>query len=249
MVFLQVTSNSGPPSPCIPLRRLGGGWGGRLPLRWGGVGLESATEGGVGGWGEFMEVWETPWVRPKPHPLHRRIYSSPPTVEFPPEAGGTAKMLPGVLPLLCNVPWGRSLSGLVTWVGARWFGMRQNISRGSPPDGVCLGGPIKILPGVPPSPASRAWGEEPVRAGGPGGRLLIQYGTRIFVRVYLPDGKCPGGPWNFFPGVPPSSARRAWVNNFVGQIQNYDYLIVCVPLSEVTRVERYCGGIYSVPLN
>ena len=42
------------------------------------------------------------------------------------------------------------------------------------------------------------------------------------------------------------SAGSDKLNNFVGQIQNYDDLIVGVPLPEVTRVERYCRSIYSL---
>ena len=41
------------------------------------------------------------------------------------------------------------------------------------------------------------------------------------------------------------SAGYDKLNNFVGQIQDYDYLIVSAPLSQVTRVERYCRIIYS----
>ena len=44
-------------------------------------------------------------------------------------------------------------------------------------------------------------------------------------------------------------SKHDLLNNFVGQIQNYNYPIVGAPLSQVTRVKRYCRGIYSVPLN
>ena len=42
-----------------------------------------------------------------------------------------------------------------------------------------------------------------------------------------------------------SSAGSDKINNFVGQNQNYDCLIVCALLSQVTRVGLYWGDIYS----
>ena len=43
-----------------------------------------------------------------------------------------------------------------------------------------------------------------------------------------------------------SSSGSDKLNIFVSQKQNYDYLIVCALLSQVTRVGQYCGGIYSL---
>ena len=139
--------------------------------------------------------------------------------------GGPAKTIPRVPPSdeRCEREGGpRRSSGLVGRL-LGWGRVPKYLRGFSPLDCVCLGGPAKNIPGIPPSDARGARVGDPGQAGGPCERSLGQVGSRSgslvpgckespsgeggaakFLRGFFPLGyRRPQVPAEYFPGVPP----------------------------------------------
>ena len=149
-----------------------------------------------------MGVWATLRVFPNLRPLRGRVESYPKKWRPPPEGGECGENFVRGHPLCCVACMrGGSRPGWWPRLALAGPGCGKNYSS-PPPYGVCLGNPVKNSPRVPPYAERRARGEESGRAGGPGGKSLVQGGTIIYPGVPPPDGVCPGDPVEILPPPP-----------------------------------------------